>query len=74
MKTIHINEFLFDKASYRIIAHDGTSIKLIVNYDKNSFVIIGGTKGSSVIRELQRIAKDLLIRKHKKNFAERVLS
>ena len=62
-----ITKFYIDKAKYRAEDNRGKVIWVEINYWQNTFKISHGDK------ELERIAKNLLRRKHKVNFVYKLL-
>lgn len=70
MKTTHITQFIFGEAKYLTIDHKGNKVVLMVDYFKNKFEVLGEDVPTDTLRELEIIAKDLLRRKHQKNFAD----
>lgn len=69
IKTKSITLFLFQKAVYKVADTDNSAL-LEVNYRDNSFKVTGTGFSNAFENELQEVAKDLLKRKHNKNFAE----
>lgn len=62
-----ITKFYLDKAKYKAFDNSGKEILVEVDYWANKFSL------SRRNRELERLAKELLKRKHKVNFAEKLL-
>jgi len=62
-----ISKFYIDKAKYRAEDDSGNVFLVEIDYWKNRF------KASKSNKELEDIAKDLLRRKHKVNFASKLL-
>lgn len=60
-------KFYIDKAKYRAEDSSGKVILVNIDYWNNSFELSGSNK------RLERVAKDLLKRKHKVNFADKLL-
>jgi len=72
----HITKFFFDRAVYCVGDDRGNKILLIVNYTKNRYKLVElNTEGSS-LAELKgysaKVAKNLLLRKHNINFANKL--
>lgn len=71
-----VKTFLFNKAQYRVGDEKGNQILLKIDYWNNSFEIETLKNGKSgflfLKKEGKRIAKDLLNKKHKVNFSDRV--
>lgn len=71
MKTKYVKSFIFDQAQY-LVSDGSKPVTLKVNYKDNKYTL--ETKGArlpqQLRKELNEIAKDLLVRKHAKNFAE----
>lgn len=71
MKSKHIKMFVFDKAQYFVGDGNGNNVILQINYHLNTFEV----RSKKVIvdqhftKEVEKIAKELLHRKHGKNFA-----
>lgn len=72
MKVQNIQKFIFHMAQYRIEDHD-SAILLMINYLDNTFEIEEQSELVSVSfqNEAEEVARDLLSRKHGKNFAEK---
>lgn len=68
-----IKTFVFDTAQYRIGDSRGAVGMLVVNYFENTFKIVGNELESGAKKEISAFAKDLLKRKHGKNFADKTL-
>lgn len=64
---MRIREFYIDNARYKAIDEFGDTIWVDIDYWSNSFCLSGPDK------ELESLAKDLLRRKHKVNFAGKLL-
>lgn len=61
-----ITKFYLDKASYSV-GNDKTDAMLVVDYKNNMFSYSGKMKN-----EVDKVAKDLLQRKHGVNFADKI--
>ncbi len=71
IKTKYIKKFIFNKAEYFVGDGNGEEIILSIDYFNNKFKVVEKTKSNGDIKnEAEKIAKDLLKRKHKVNFAE----
>ncbi len=73
MKTRFIEKFYFNKAEYFVEDEQGNRAKLVMDYWGNSYKIeaVSGLVNEETASELNELAKDLLSRKHGKNFAEK---
>lgn len=69
MKTKNIKEFYIGEANYFVHGDGGEKIILKLNYWENSYRI-EGKSDIALVKEAENIAKDLLGRKSKYNFAE----
>jgi hypothetical protein len=73
-KQKHVSGFYFGKAEYRIEDKSGNSLLVKINYRKRNYdlvVLRKNGKGLSVLKnKASSIAKDLLKRKSKVNFAK----
>lgn len=71
MKTKYIKSFIFDQARY-LVSDGSRRLALKVDYKGNKYNIEEGDVRlpQQLRKELGEIAKDLLLRKHNKNFAE----
>lgn len=72
MKTRFIKEFRFNQAEYYLSDTNGNKITLKIDYHNNKYQILSQKTNvdSLVEHEIKSLAKDLLKRKHRKNFAE----
>jgi len=66
-----IKSFMFDYAQYEIEDINKNKGLLIVNYKDNKYNYIGSSDKYLLI-EISKIATDLLAKKHKVNFAEKL--
>lgn len=72
----HITGFIFHKAEYLIQDAEGSQILLKINYKNNSFLlkIIKSEKGVYLFQKTASLlARNLLKRKHNKNFACKIV-
>lgn len=70
----YIKSFRFGYARYHLDNGDGDKILLRIDYWNNKFEIVSkGTKIDELFRsEVQKMAADLLLRKHGVNFARKL--
>jgi len=72
---VHTKSFLFDKAQYILSDGNGNKLLLLVDYKKNNHSSVPIKENGGGYLELQkearRVARDLLLRKSKTNFAKR---
>lgn len=64
---MRITKFYIDNAKYKAINESGDTIWIDINYWDNNFRL------SKPNKRLENLAKDLLERKHKVNFASKLL-
>ena len=62
-----ITKFFLDKATYKAIDNLGREIRVEIDYWNNNFKLSDDSK------ELVRTAEDMLKRKHKVNFVDKLL-
>ncbi|OGM74828.1 hypothetical protein A2382_03370 [Candidatus Woesebacteria bacterium RIFOXYB1_FULL_38_16] len=73
LKTKYINEFYFEKARYRISDGKNNVFFLDVDYKNNCFstTFIKSVALGNMKSEVEKIARDLLSRKHNVNFVNK---
>jgi len=62
-----ITKFFLDKATYKAVDNLGREIRVEIDYWNNNFKLSDDSK------ELVRTAEDMLKRKHKVNFVDKLL-
>ena len=67
----YITNFVFDKAQYEISDRNGNFGLLKIDYKNNKYDFKTVQKSIKLIKEADRVAKDLLKRKHGVNFANK---
>lgn len=65
-----IQKFIFQQAKY-FVSNGVDEVFLDVDYKNNSYTIEGNTKVKAFEKELDGIARELLIKKHNTNFADK---
>jgi len=72
---IYTKSFTFEKAQYRLSDNNGNDILLEVDYENNKYsntALMNSNGGyGGLKKEAEKIAKDLLRRKHKVNFVKK---
>lgn len=73
MKVQYIDSFVFDSANYAISNGKGVVVTLKIDYKNNKYSIekSNNIKDKNFQKEIEKIAMDLLKRKHAVNFAEK---
>jgi hypothetical protein len=70
----HVKEFIFNRARYLVGDGNGGSVYLDIDYQEKKFLVgeNGGNMDKDLLVEAEKIARNLISRKHGVNFAKKI--
>lgn len=71
----YIRKFMFNFARYRLSDEKGSELFLEINYKNNTYEVIplSDELNGLFLKEAQKVAENLLSRKHDANFVDRLI-